>query len=298
MVLGDQGTATVEIAALGHPPLTDPSEPRREERRLSIGTGVQDRVQIPVRGAPEGDAFPLPINDQPGRDRLHPSGRQPRHDLLPQHGRDLVAVQTIKDPPGLLSIDQILVKITRVGDRLGNGCLGDLMEDHAFRRNLGLELLQQVPGDRLALTVAVSGEQQLVGTSQCVLERADRGPLLRVDDVEGLETVVHVHAGASPLLTLVFRGDFGGTSREVANVTAAGLDDVAVAQEARDLVRLGRGLDDHESPAPCLRCHRILTFSFDLITCAAQHRIVIYDPMTKLPRPQRAYSTARDQLRP
>ena len=57
-------------------------------------------------------------------------------------------------------------------------------------------------------------------------------------------------------------------------MTAAGLDDVAVAQETRDLVRLGRGLDDHESPAPCLRCHRILTFSFDLITCAAQHWIV------------------------
>jgi hypothetical protein len=271
MVLGDQGTAAVEIAALGNPSFTNSSEPCREEGWLSIRPGVQDRVQIPVRGAPEGDAFPLPINDQPGRDRLHPSGRQPRHDLLPQHGRDLIAVQTIKDPPGLLGIDEILVKITGVGDRLGNGCLSDLMEDHAFRRDLGLELLQQMPGDGLALTVAVCGEQQFDGTCQCVLERADRGPLLRVDDVEGLEAVVHVHAGASPLLTLVFRGDFGGTSREVANVTAAGLDDVAVAQKTRDLVRLGRGLDDHESPAPCLRCHRILTFSFDVITCAAKH---------------------------
>ena len=38
-------------------------------------------------------------------------------------GRDLVAVQTIKDAPGLLGVDQILVKITGVGDRLGNGCL-------------------------------------------------------------------------------------------------------------------------------------------------------------------------------
>ena len=63
MVPGDQGTAAVEIAALGDPPIPNPGEPGGEEWRFSIGTGIQDRVQIPVGGAAEGDAFPLSIND-------------------------------------------------------------------------------------------------------------------------------------------------------------------------------------------------------------------------------------------
>jgi hypothetical protein len=45
------------------------------------------------------------------------------------------------------------------------------MEHHALRRNLGLQLLQQVPGNCLALAITVRGEQQLVGTDQRLLQR-------------------------------------------------------------------------------------------------------------------------------
>jgi hypothetical protein len=39
-------------------------------------------------------------------------------------------------------------------------------------------------------------------------------------------------------------------------MAAAGLDDIAVAQKAGNLVRFGWGLDDHEPPAPWLPCHQ------------------------------------------
>ena len=45
--------------------------------------------------------------------------------------------------------------------------LGDLVEHHPLHRHLGLELLEQVPADRLALAVLVRREVQLAG----VLER-------------------------------------------------------------------------------------------------------------------------------
>jgi hypothetical protein len=158
IVLDDQGATAVEIAALCHATLADASQSGWKKRGFGLGSRVQDCVQIPIRRTSEGDAFALSINDQPGRDRLYASGRQSWHDLLPQHGRDLVAVETIKNAPGLLGIDQVLVKIAWVGDRLGNGRGSDLMEDHAFGRDLRLQLLQQVPRDRLAFTIAVSRE--------------------------------------------------------------------------------------------------------------------------------------------
>ena len=86
MILGDQGTAGIEITALRDSALADPRQSSREEWRLRLRSGVQDRIQIPVRRTAERHAFPLSINDQPGRHRLDSSSRQPRHDLFPQHG--------------------------------------------------------------------------------------------------------------------------------------------------------------------------------------------------------------------
>ena len=45
------------------------------------------------------------------------------------------------------------------------GAAGDLVEGDALDGHLGLEHLQQVPGDGLALAVLVRGQQQLVEPS-------------------------------------------------------------------------------------------------------------------------------------
>ena len=58
--------------------------------------------------------------------------------------------------------------------------------------HLGLEHLQQVPRDGLALAVLISGEQELVGVLERALEFGDRLLLGVGDDVVRLEAVLDV----------------------------------------------------------------------------------------------------------
>ena len=89
-------------------------------------------------------------------------------------GRDLVAVEPVEDAARLLGLDEVHVEIARV---LGGGedrRLGDLVEHHPLDRDvLRLQLVEQVPGDRLALAVLVGGEVELVGVLEQALELAD-----------------------------------------------------------------------------------------------------------------------------
>ena len=95
----------------------------------------------------------------------------------------------------------------------------------------GLERLQQVPGDGLALAVLVCREVELVGAGQQRLQLGDLRPLLRGDHVERLEAVLGVDAEPGPRLALVLGRHVGGAARQVADVPDRGLDDVAVAEE-------------------------------------------------------------------
>ena len=67
---------------------------------------------------------------------------------------------------------------------------GSVISWNTIRRtgHLGLERVEQVPGDGLALAVGVGGEQQLVDRLQRVLELGDLALLLRRDDVERLRS--------------------------------------------------------------------------------------------------------------
>jgi len=95
------------------------------------------------------------------------------------------------------------------------------VEHHPLDRDAGLEGLQQVPGDRLALAVAVGGQVQLVDVFEQALEFGDDGLLVRADHVERFEVVVHVDSGAGPLHRLELGGHVGGPLRKVAGVPAA-----------------------------------------------------------------------------
>ena len=89
----------------------------------------------------------------------------------------------------------------RAPDRLA----GDLVEDHPADRDLGLEHLEQVPGDGLALAVLVGREEELVRVLERPLELGDLLLLVGVDDVVGLEVVVHVD-GELAEAALLLRG--------------------------------------------------------------------------------------------
>lgn len=122
------------------------------------------------------------------------------------------------------------------------------MEDHPLDRDAGLQRLQQVPGDGLALAVTVGGQIELVDILEQPLELGYRALLLRADDVERFEVVLDVDAQARPRLGFVLGGHVGGIARQVTDVTAGRLHDVVGAQVTSDFARLGGRLDDDEPP--------------------------------------------------
>ena len=54
------------------------------------------------------------------------------------------------------------VELTRVFEGLGDGFLGDFVEDHPFYGHLGVQQLGQMPADALPFSIFVSGQQQLI----------------------------------------------------------------------------------------------------------------------------------------
>ena len=245
-----------EVAALGDPAAVHGDQAGGEAggvgppliflAELTVILGRELGLEVGVGGRAERDPLPLPVHHQPGGDRLHPPGGQLGHDLLPQHGRDLVPVQPVQHPARLVRVDQAVVHLARVGDGPGDRLRGDLVEDHPAVRHLGLEFLQQVPGDGLALAVFIGGEQEFVGVLEQALELGDLLALVAVHDEQRLEVVVDVDAEPGPRLAPVLGRDLGRAVRHVADVADAGLDHVALAEVPGDGPRLGRGLDDDQ----------------------------------------------------
>ena len=199
--------------------------PSTETSRASKRFRIERRVEVPPLGGAERHPLALALDDEPRRDRLHAAGGEPAHDLLPEDGRDLVAVEPVEDAPRLLRVDEPLVDVARLVERALDRVARDLVEDHAADGHLRLQHLEQVPGDRLALAVLVRREQELVGVGEQLLQLRDRLLLVRVDDVERLEVVLDVDAEARPRLLLVLLRDVGGALGKVADVADARLDD-------------------------------------------------------------------------
>ena len=239
----------IEVTTGCHPLAVDCHKSCREPRwtRGWIGdAGIQLGQDVPVRRATEGHPFPLALHNDSRRDGLHAARRQLRRNLLPEHRTDFVAVQPVQDAPGLLGIDQIDIQIAGVVSGRSNRRFGDLVENHSAHRDGGFQRLQQMPGDRFTLAVAVSGEIQLVDTLEQALEFSDGGLLVRADDVQRFEVGIDVDPEPSPLLGLVLGRNVSGTLGQVADMAPGGLDDIVRAQVAGYFARLSGRLDDDE----------------------------------------------------
>ena len=207
-------------------------------------------VDPPPAGRAEADARPLALDHHAGGHALDPAGGQPGHDLLPQHGRDLVAVEPVEDATGLLGVDQPTVEVTPLAHGPLDGRPGDLVEDHALDRDGGGQDLEQVPGDGLALAVLVGGQVDLAGLLDQLLQLGHLGLLLGRDHVERLEAVVHVDAQAAPRLVLVGGRDLVGSPGQVPDVADGGLDHVVGPEQAGDRLGLGRRFHDDQRLCP------------------------------------------------
>ena len=222
-----QAAPGVEVLAGGDPGLPDPHEVGGE-----AGVGRELGLDAPVAGGHERHALALALHHEPHRGALHPPGRQAGGHLAPQHLGDRVAEQAVHDPPGLLGLDEPVVDVPRLLDRLLDRLPGDLVEHHPAHRDPGFEHLGEVPGDGLAFAVLVGGEIEEVGVLEGGSEPLDHVLLARGNDVARLEVVLDVDGEALGV--------------EVTDRADGRLDHEVVTEEAPDGAGLRRGLNDHE----------------------------------------------------
>ena len=237
--------AVVVVAAAGDALAVDAGELRLEAGTLRAGLRQQFGREVPVGGGDEGEPLALAVDDEAGRGGLHPAGGETGADLAPQHGRHLVAVETVEDAAGLLRVDEGGVELARVVAGGFDRVLGDLVEDHALDGDLRLQHLEQVPRDRLAFAVFIGGEVELVGVLEGLLEVGDRSLLLVAHHVIRKEAVLDVDRELAERALLQLRRQVLGLD-QVADVPHRGLHLVAVAEVLGDGLRLRRRLDDHQ----------------------------------------------------
>src|SRR6476620_8839011 len=103
----------VEVARARDPLAVELHESRTELRAARR----EATVEVPELRATERHALALALHDEPDRAPPHPPGGAGAPDAPPEHGRHLVADETIECPPTLLRLDESHVELTRVRDR-------------------------------------------------------------------------------------------------------------------------------------------------------------------------------------
>ena len=132
------------------------------KRRLPPGNR-EIRVERPVLLRDEGCDLIFPVRDDAERDRLDAACRQAPLYFRPEKRRDLVADHAVEHAAGLLGVHEVHVDSPGVLERGLDRVLRDLVErDAAHLLLFKLEGRDQVPGDRLSLTVRVGCKIDLV----------------------------------------------------------------------------------------------------------------------------------------
>ena len=242
---GRRGSGLVEVASLCDAGARDVARSHGDEPRLER-PGLERPDDVPVARRHEHPPVALALDHEARGDGLDTTGRQARHDLLPEHGRHLEAVEPVEDAPRLLRVDEALVDVAGLLQGLPDRVARDLVEHHPPDRDLRLQHLAEMPRDRLALAVLVRREQQLVRAAQLLPEIRDDALLVGVDDVERVELVIDVDAELSVTRPLLLR-HVRRAVRQVTDVPDARLHDEVTAEIAGDRPGLRRRLDDDET---------------------------------------------------
>ena len=107
----------------------------------------------------EGFYLALTFNDETNGNALHTACREARANTPPEHRRKFETDQAIEHAAGLLRVDKIEVDVSRMGNGIEDGGLGDFMENNAlgFLR-IDFQHLCQVPRDGFSLAVLIGCE--------------------------------------------------------------------------------------------------------------------------------------------
>ncbi len=210
-------------------------EPRLERRRI---LSSEARVEGPVFFGAECLALALAVDDYPERHRLHAPGADSALDLVPQQRAELVAHQPIEHPARLVGVEQVVIELRGIGDRLFDGGGRDFMQQDAADLGLGLaEMLGDMPRDGLAFAVGVAGEVDVFLALGGALDLAENLLFALDCDEIGRKIVLDI----DPELAF----------RQVHDVADRGHDLVVATEIALDSFRLCGRFDNYE-----IFCHR------------------------------------------
>ena len=144
---------------------------RGGRRTPSARARARRRAASPPTGRGRPTAAASPSSRAPARPRSRTAGRGSAASPASRRGDSSTSRGCARAPSSIAPFVISWKTIRRVG-------------------HLRLQLLEQVPGDRLALAVLVRREQELVGVLQLALQPGDHLLLVRVDDVVRLELVL------------------------------------------------------------------------------------------------------------
>ena len=174
----------------------DADQPR-EERRATVGL-AEPHAQHPVRNRLEGRDLVLAL-DKPQGDGLHAARAGAALDVAPDEGADLVADDSVDQPPRLLRVDARHVDVAGIGQGGADRARRDLVVLYAAEgRSLGhvVQHFAEMPGDGLPFAVGVRGQEYFVRLLRRRAQaRDDFGGCVGYD-VFGLEALLRVDAEA------------------------------------------------------------------------------------------------------
>ena len=197
----------------------------------------KDRVHRPIFPGHEVLNPGFALANQPQRNRLDTARGPAARQLAPKNRRQGEADEVVQGAAGQVGLDQLLVHVPRVVERIEDGALGDLVEDHPFDLDAiqGLLLVQDlldVPRDRLALAVGVGGQIKVIRLFDGL------GDFLHLLLGVGTDLPLHGEVG-----TGIHRSVLG---RQIANMAVAGEDRVVAPQIPIDRLRLGGRFDNDD----------------------------------------------------
>ena len=190
------------------------------------------RHDAEVGRRPEGDDFAFAFDQQPDGYALYAAGRERRPHLLPQHGREFEAHQTVQYAARLLRVDEVHVDRAGILDGFEDRPFGDFVENDALRLiDREAQHFGQVPCDSLAFAVFIGCEPHGFRVAGQLRQFVHDFLLVARNLVDGFESVVDMDA------EILFR--------KVTDVPETRFHDVVFPEEFFDGFRFGGRLDDY-----------------------------------------------------
>ncbi len=165
-----------------------PSKPVSRASKFSSRGVAKHGSDLPVILAHEALDLGLAVADEPECDRLDSAGGAGARKLAPKHWGQGEPDEIVERPARQVGVYQRRVDVARVCHRVEHGLLRDRVEYDppdrlVLQRALLAQHFQDVPGNRLAFTIGVGGEDEAIGVlhrlgdlGQALVRRRVDGP--------------------------------------------------------------------------------------------------------------------------